>query len=360
MVFVSIFSLSATESKGQSADEILGGELDTADDVAGQKELQSDKPVVQSDLVPENPPAPKAPPKNPAPPKPPPQPEIQSGPPESDVSTDENGIEKNDNSGNELSESENENLDENPPEPPPGPPVAEQGKVQAPSEKKPSGPPEHLTAEPDLGEVCHCKPKTGIPYRDRRSVVSGFFGVEGGTYSPTNYVPQNVSGQTFGSLYGTGSPNIEIVFGAKYNFILGSLGLQVSAGYFSATATLGSSGSTLSVIPVTAGVIYSMDSLFKEPYVVPYAVLGAYTDFFKETTQGLTYSGQTSYAPFYSVGAMFQLDWIDPETHDSGYKDFGLENTFIFLEMRSFLASNDAKSDFSTPLQLSGGLRFEF
>ena len=87
---------------------------------------------------------------------------------------------------------------------------------------------------------------------------------------------------------------------------------------------------------------------------------GAYTDFWKEAAQGLSASGRTGVAGFYALGLMFQLDWIDPETHESGYKDFGLENTFLFLEARSFLASGDASIDFSTPLQFSGGIKFEF
>jgi hypothetical protein len=60
---------------------------------------------------------------------------------------------------------------------------------------------------------------------------------------------------------------------------------------------------------------------------------------------------------------MFQLDWIDTDSHASGYEDFGLENTFLFVEGRSFLKAttgSTAAADFSTPLQINGGLKLEF
>ncbi|CAM6000327.1 unnamed protein product [Sphagnum balticum] len=213
-------------------------------------------------------------------------------------------------------------------------------------------------------KICNCRFKPGTPYRTRRPNFTGIFAIDAGTYAPTNFVSKVISSQTLGStpsysgLYGGGaSPNFDITFGAKYNFLLGSVGLQLSGGYFSATNQ--NVNSTLSVTPITLGAVYYLDSIFQEPYVVPYFIAGLYTDIWKEVSQGLSINGRTGFAPFYAVGLNFQLDWIDVETHETGYRDFGLENTFLFVEARSFLSSNDIV-DLSTGLQVSGGFKFEF
>ncbi len=341
-------------SNGQATDESINSELNAAEGMSGGK------PIVQGDLIPEdqqrlNESRPAGPPpsgKQPETPKvitkkaEPPPPKVES--PKIETSPEE--VPPPPEAEAEAPAAE---VDENIPEPPTLEDKAADSGVKDSGSKD-----SHVQVVANDKGPCDCRPKVGVPYRDRRSAISGFLGFEGGTYSPVNYAPQINFGQTYSGYYGGGaSPNMELVFGLKYNFFLGSLGAQVSGGSFSATA---GSGAVLKVNPITAGIIYSMDSIFKEPYVVPYVVAGYYTDFYKEVDQGLSVDGQTSYAPFYSVGLMFQLDWIDPETHYSGYKDFGLENTFLFLEMRSFLASNDITADFSTPLQFSGGFRFEF
>jgi len=111
--------------------------------------------------------------------------------------------------------------------------------------------------------------------------------------------------------------------------------------------------------PITGGLIYELDNIFKEPYVV-YAIGGVYKNYYTETVGPLSVTGSTPFAAFYAVGLMFQLDWIDTETHANGYDDFGLENTFLFIEGRSFLQATSLNPDFSTPLQLNAGLRVEF
>jgi hypothetical protein len=368
-----VCTFATATSYAQATDDSINSELNAAEGMSGgDATTLPSKPVVQGDLIPEdqgprlNESRPAGPPPTGTEPEPPPKiitkkaaapPPPQSAPPAPapKVETPAEAVppppEEEAPAAAAEAPAPEATQDYSADENIPAPPALEDSNVSA-NEGK------HVQAFVDHSKPCACDVKPGVPYRDRRSKISGFFGFEGGTYAPVNYMPQINTGQTYGSYYSGGAaPNVELVFGAKFNFFLGSIGAQVGGGFFSATA---SSGAVLTVNPITAGLIYSMDSLFKEPYVVPYVVAGAYTDIYKEVDQGLSIDGQTSYAPFYSVGLMFQLDWIDPETHDSGYKDFGLENTFIFLEMRSFLASNDFNADFSTPLQFSGGFRFEF
>jgi hypothetical protein len=223
--------------------------------------------------------------------------------------------------------------------------------------------PKEPVVENNSHKICDCKFSAGTPYRERRPALTGIFGIEAGQYQPVNYIPQ-VGSQAnkvgaFPSYYGgSSSPNVEVVFGAKYNFFLGSLGGQIGGGFYSASNSTDSA--SFSVYPLTVGATYQMDTIFKEPYVVPYVTVGAYTDFYNESAGGISASGHSGIGAFYSLGMLFQLDWIDEEAHDSGYTDFGIENTFLFLEARSFIATQDVAIDFSTPLQISGGLKFEF
>ena len=206
-------------------------------------------------------------------------------------------------------------------------------------------------------KICNCQFTTSTPYTDRRSSIGGIIGVEGGTYQPVNYQP-DFNSATFSNYYDKVSPNAELVFIAKLNFFLGSIGPQLTAGFFQATSTV--DGAKLTVIPVTLGAIYALDNLFKEPYVVPYVVAGMYTDLYNETDSGQSVQGNSAFSEFYALGLMIQLDAIDEEAHNTAYRDFGLENTFLFVEARSFLPAQNDVPDFSTPLQISGGIKIEF
>jgi hypothetical protein len=206
-------------------------------------------------------------------------------------------------------------------------------------------------------KICNCSYSTSIPYSERRTPLGGLLTIMAGSFSPVNYQP-DFNASSFASYYNQASPNIELGYGLKYNFSLGSLAAQFSGGYYKATAT--SDGAMLTVFPVTLGLNYSMDNLFKEPYFVPYLVFGMYSDIYNESDGGQTVKGNSPFSEFYALGLMFQLDALDPETHNAGYTDFGLENTFVFIEARSFLPASNTVTDFSTPLQFSGGLKVEF
>ncbi len=214
-------------------------------------------------------------------------------------------------------------------------------------------------------KTCNCKFAPGVSYSERKGSVSGFFGVLGGTYAPANYVPDFVTRHTFADYYEKGkTPNFEVVFGFKLNLFVGSIGPHFTGGYFSAKNE--TDKSKMTVYPVTAGIIYELNNLFKEPYLVPYLIGGTYTAVYSEATEGIgggggqAVSGNSAAAGFYAIGAMIQLDWIDPETHISGYEEFGIENTFLFIEGRSFLVGANSGPNFSTPLQINGGVKIEF
>lgn len=208
-------------------------------------------------------------------------------------------------------------------------------------------------------KLCKCDYFVDVPYKQRRSTWGSFLGFQWGAFIPVNYEPSFSAGTLFDDVYQNKMGAFELTFGLKLNFFLGSIAAQITSGYFSATTNT-QNGPTLTIIPVMAGIRYALDNLFGEPYVVPYVAGGMYTGLYTETQQGLTVTGNSAFAPYYALGALFQLDWLDRDTHESGYEDFGLENTFLYAEMRSFMTATNNLPDLSTPLQLFAGLQLEF
>jgi len=207
-------------------------------------------------------------------------------------------------------------------------------------------------------KICNCYYAPDVSYRERRSAVSGFVGFQGGTYAPTKYQP-DFSTQSFKDYYGqSSSPEMELLFGVKWNIAIGSIGLQLSGGYYSVKKD--SAAAELLLQPVLAGIIVALDGIMPEPYVVPYGTAGMYTVVYNEKVSGLKVTGNSPPAPYFAGGAMFQLNWIDKDSADDAYQDYGLENTYLFAEARTFLAGANAVPNMSTDVHYSGGLRIEF
>jgi len=219
---------------------------------------------------------------------------------------------------------------------------------------------ENPTNNKKYSKHCNCTYTADTPYPLRRTRWGGYFGVQSGLYTPANYLPDFKPGQTFSAYYGDEkTPLGEITFGLKLNFFLGSLSTNFTGGYFSAKNSR--DNSALVLYPLTGGLLLALDNIFDEPYVVPYGLFGAYTVFYNEKVGGLSVSGNSAMGMFYAAGLMFQLDWIDQDSDYHGYDDYGLENTFLFVEARSFLTSSNSRDpDLSTPIQIGGGLKVEF
>ena len=205
-----------------------------------------------------------------------------------------------------------------------------------------------------------------MPYKIRRQKWGQTFSVGYSQYNPLKYQSDfTIASQgDFNSLYGKAeTPMIELAYEYKRNFLLGSLGLEFGYGYYSNTTNAGSvlGQSTLSVQPLRLGFRYSMDNIFYEPYVVPYISTGAYSVLFSERQGNVNFSGNTQAAGYLSFGAKIQLNWADPASAVASYAESGLENSFVFAELRQFMKSSSAKDpDFSSDLALAAGINFEF
>ncbi len=206
-----------------------------------------------------------------------------------------------------------------------------------------------------------------LPYKIRRPKWGQQFGVSYSGYTPNNYKSDYIgagSGIVFSDLYGKAeTPLIELAYGYKYNFDQGSLTAEFGAGYYGNTANAGTviGDSVLTIEPIRLGLRFTADNLFFEPYIAPYIEGGIYSVLYSEKVGNVNFSGNTQLAPFYSAGILFQLNWLDPISAVTSYTESGLENSYVFLEVRQFMKSSAGKDpDFSNDPALGGGINFEF
>ncbi len=202
------------------------------------------------------------------------------------------------------------------------------------------------------------------PFKERRPNWTTKFEVMYSMYEPTNYTSEIVP-TVFEEYYESGDvPLSGLGLEVKKNFSFGAIALGGSIGYYTTEATLDDANLQL-IVPSIKATLY-LDTLFDEPYVVPYATFGysyfSYKEEYEDTIEVLEVSGETDNF-FVAVGAEFQLDWLDKTADVSAYNS-GLENTFIFVEGRMYMDQGVVRAeedpDFSTDLYLAAGLRLEF
>jgi hypothetical protein len=203
-----------------------------------------------------------------------------------------------------------------------------------------------------------------VPYQLRRARWGHLFTIGYSQFHPYKYESDYISPglSDFDSLYGS-APMFEISYTYKYNFKLGSIGGEIGYGHYSNAAddTVAIQNANLSVQIVRLGVRYSMDNLFSEPYIVPYGILGAYTALYHETQGNRSFNGTTGASEYWGAGALFQLNKADRAAAVEAYTESGIENTFLFVEARQYLASTVEKDpDFSTKLDINFGMNLEF
>jgi hypothetical protein len=202
-----------------------------------------------------------------------------------------------------------------------------------------------------------------MPYRKRRESWGSLITFGWSQYTPIEYEPDFVDSvvNDFDSYYGNAeSPLIDFTVSVKKNYSWISFLLDIGAGYYK---NEGKDDSLLTLIPARIGFGVNLDTLFDEPYIVPYATVGAYTVFYREATEAQAVNGNTLIAPYYNFGVRFQLDWIDRDGDYSSYDEQGMENTFLFVEARSFMASSslpDLASTSDSPFELGAGISVEF
>ncbi|MEQ1876977.1 MAG: hypothetical protein ABL958_10055 [Bdellovibrionia bacterium] len=199
------------------------------------------------------------------------------------------------------------------------------------------------------------------PYRKRRTSWGSYVSVGYNGYSPKDYNPSFVLDR-FDTYYGNAeTPYVEFAVSPKKNFSFASFSLDLGVGYYDNRAP---DSSQLTLIPARAGIGLALDTLFDEPYVVPYGSFGVYTMLYKETFAAQSVSGNTAIGLYYCAGMRIQLDWIDSDGDLASYDENGMENTFVFVEARSFLLPNSSEPDLGSPEEqpfgIGAGFTLEF
>lgn len=200
-----------------------------------------------------------------------------------------------------------------------------------------------------------------VPYRERRGKWGSTVSVGYSSYVPAN-LESSFVGVGIASPYEEPTmPFIEGQFVYKRNFPFASMGVEIGLGYLSTSATNSPVEPALEIKILRFGGTFAIDSLFAEPWFVPYGSAGLYTVYFDETLSGITFSGSTRVAPYLSAGALIQLDWIDRRAARISYQDSGTQSTFLYAEGRNMMASSvEQDPDYSSDFHWNAGIRVEF
>lgn len=199
-----------------------------------------------------------------------------------------------------------------------------------------------------------------VPYKYRRTKWGSLFTISYVQMNFTSFEP-TYSAVAYEDIYGADTGMIEAAFDIKYNFSLGALSAQLAYGALGSSGSDGTTSSDISLSQLRMGLKFTADNLFNEPIVAPYVGGGIYNMNYKESSAGDSAGGITDPALYFLFGSYFQVDWLDSTAAVEAYSEGGIENTYLFLEARNYMASETAQDpDFSTEFSLSGGLSLEF
>lgn len=206
---------------------------------------------------------------------------------------------------------------------------------------------------------------TLVPYSIRRDKWGQLFSLGYSLYNPVNYETDYLATglSDFDSLYDSAEgPMLEATYTVKYNFFAGSIGIDFGFGFYSndaADEVLGNASLDLKIARL--GLRVALDNMSTEPYIVPYGIVGAYEAIYSETQDNAELSGTTGFAFYYGAGIKAQLNWMDKVSAVEAYTESGIENTFLFAEIRQYTAASETDDpDFSTDPDLGFGITLEF
>lgn len=204
--------------------------------------------------------------------------------------------------------------------------------------------------------------ETTVPYKQRRGNWSLVWALNMDQVVPGKYRSQ-VNNDSYTDVFGEDPVKlIQLEAGVKFNFALGSLGASVLGGAGSVTKGGTGPGDKLSLTKKGLSLNFFMDNLFQEPYVVPYLQGQMYNFDWKETRDNsLENAGTTGFGMAMTFGALFQLNWLDPDTALKSMNAFGLQNTYLDLFVSQYNTSNSEEDpDFQTDMNYGAGIRLEF
>lgn len=218
--------------------------------------------------------------------------------------------------------------------------------------------------EPNDGtvEVIYA-PELLAPFSERRGDWSLMAGISVDQFFPDKY-RSGIDNLSYEQIFGSDPIKlIQFEMGPKYNTSIGALGANFIAGYGDTSGTLTGQQRQLKMTKIGVSGTYTLDTLFEEPYVAPY-ISGQVLMFNWEEsapTSGISVSGDTSASFAVTVGALIQLNWIEPVASLQSQNEVGLQNTFLDLFISQYNTSDSATDpNFETAMNFGGGIKLEF
>lgn len=206
----------------------------------------------------------------------------------------------------------------------------------------------------------HYAPDYLSPYKERRASWAPVFGLNYANVVPVGFVtdlPSANGDAEYGAIFGSAAMPMFSYFGGV-QFNLGGISIGPTVGM--AMGEVGGGTRTLRLNVKSAGITANLDSIMNEPYVVPTFSFAINVADYAETNDADTSSAGTTPFMSYTVGALIQLNWIDPDGAFEGLKESGLNNTFVHLYGGQFMASSGDSTSFASNFSLGAGVRLEF
>lgn len=199
-----------------------------------------------------------------------------------------------------------------------------------------------------------------MPYKERRSDWSQIFSLGVSFFNLPDYQSSFLN-QNFKDIYGSGHQLIEFLYLRKKNYSFFSIGMEIGLGFLSANSVQGVSDETsIQLIPIRLGARVLLDGLYNEPYIVPFIMGGGYVMQYEEKLASAKADGNASVAAYYGGGIAFQLDSLDSRADRVGFEEYGLENSYLYVEAKQFMiSSGESDPDFSTDLFWGAGIAIE-
>lgn len=206
------------------------------------------------------------------------------------------------------------------------------------------------------------EPDLDLAYADRRGPRSILFSIRYEDYKPEDYFSQ-IDTSSYASNYGEKAmPLVGFSLAWKRNFSALSIGVDpsIAFGRVDGKDGLGFSRS-LSLTRYGLGLSVFLDTLTKEPWIVPYGEVQPFVFSWTEEADTGSKSGTSDVTFAYRAGLLIQLNKLDECAARSALANYGLENTFLDIFIHQHMTSESSSDvDLQSALSYGAGVKLEF
>lgn len=211
-----------------------------------------------------------------------------------------------------------------------------------------------------------------VPYKDRKQSWGFSVGLAQQDFTPESFwSPVVATGtESYTTTYGSSElSKMSLQIGLQKNYSLLSISLSAAYSYFENTTDSNMANTyKLTVSGYDVGLMLNFDGIWSEPYWVPFVGMGIYKLVAEESfVAGLDIASEDdplaemSWAPFLNYGFRVQLNSLDQEASINSYYMFGLQNTYLLAELRTYLDDGDESTqNLSADSVVTLGLHLEY